>query len=674
MSRRFSGRPATALAALALFAMNAYIAWGLFRVEFTQRMESIESSYMSISRWAVDHWADLSWFPLWFTGTPFRRVYQPGLHLSVAALARSVGWTPQHAYHFLTAAAYCLGPVALFWLCYRATGRRGYAFFAGVLYSLVSPVCFLVPAVAGDAGGFFAPRRFQVLVHYGEGPHTTALAMVPLVIWLLGLAVSGRRRWLYYPAAALGLAAVVLTNWPGSVGLAMAVAAYCLSRIQSDRRLNWPALIGVAITAYLLACPWVPPSILRAVLTNAQRSDDTMLGQQQLLPLAVLAAAVIGLHLVFRRWKTASWTRFILYFALITGAVSAGREWFGWHLLPQANRFQLELDMALAAAIAYGAALAWQRLPRRAQLASAGLLALLCLYQARRYHRLAARQIQPIDIHTTIEYRMAKAFESRAPGERVFAPGNVSLWMNMFTDVPQVAGCCEQGTPNHEYRIAAYTIYTGQNAGARDAEISLLWLKAYGAGAIGVTGPASTEYFKPFWNPRKFDGVLPELWRDGGDAIYRVPRRSASLAHVIDRSALVTRPPENGLDVAPLEPLVAQLDDPARPAASFRWSDLHTAEIHAETAPGQVIFVQVTYDRGWRATEGGVEREVVPDALGMMAIVPLHAGPCDIRLRYEGSAEARLASILQLLGGAALLACLAMAWREHRSGCASPGV
>lgn len=667
MTQRLLAHLATALSAVSLFAINAYICWGLFGVEFTKRMESIESSYMSISRWAVDHWSDLMWFPLWFTGTTFRRVYQPGLHLSVAALAKSVGWTPQHAYHFLTAAAYCLGPVALFWLCYRATGRRGFGFFAGVLYSLVSPVCFLVRAVAADAGGFFSPRRFQVLVHYGEGPHTTAVALLPLVIWLVDLAVSRRRQWLLYPAAALGLAAVVLTNWPGSVGLAMALAAYCVSRLQSERRIYWPALLGVGIVAYLIACPWIPPSIVRAVLTNAQRSDNTMLGRRQLLLLSLLVVGTVLLQVLFRHWKITSWIRFFLYFALIAGAVSVGREWFGWSLLPQPNRFQLELDMAVAAIAAYGAALIWDRLPRGFRLAAVSVMALLCLAQVQRYHRLATRLIQPIYIQSTIEYKMARAFESRVGNERVFAPGNVSLWMNMFTDVPQVEGCCEQGTPNNEYRIAAYTIYTGQNAGARDAEISLLWLKAYGAGAIGITGPASTEYFKPFWNPRKFDGVLPELWREGDNAIYRVPRRSSSLAHVIDRSALVTRPPENGLDTGQLEKLVAQLDDPGKPAAYFHWLTLRTSQIRADVSPGQVIFVQVTYDPGWRAMEGSVPRPIVPDALGLMAIVPGHPGSCDITLSYNVTKEERIASAAQMLGAAALAMCLVIGWHRWRS-------
>ena len=82
--------------AAAIFAINAYICRNLFGIEFTQRMESIEGSYMTIARWAAANWSDLTWFPLWFNGMPFVKVYQPGFHFAVAGLSALAGWTIQH--------------------------------------------------------------------------------------------------------------------------------------------------------------------------------------------------------------------------------------------------------------------------------------------------------------------------------------------------------------------------------------------------------------------------------------------------------------------------------------------------------------------------------------------------------------------------------------------------
>jgi hypothetical protein len=648
-----------------LFALNAYIARPLFSVDFTSQMESIEGSYMSISRWAIEHWHDWAWFPLWFTGSPFDRVYQPGLHLSVAELARTLAWTPEHAYHFLTALAYCTGPVALYWLCYRMTARKGYALVAGLTYSLCSITTILLPLVSTDTGGPLLARNYQVLVHYGEGPHTTALALLPIVVWILDRA-SSTGSWPFVLIAPLALAAVALTNWPGTLGLTMAVIAYIVSRIGHNWTRGILTLAGIGATAYLIAIPWVSPSIVHLVLSNAQQSDATPVNHRRLLLLALLGLGLIAVHFALRRAGSRAF-RFFLYFTAITGVVSIVPVWFHLRLIPQPNRFQLEFDMAAAGLSAFAAAAIFGRLPRAWKVVVLAIAVVGCCVQVRRFSAYAGRITAPLDITSTIEYRMAKWFDAHMEGRRVFAPGNVALWMNMFTDVPQVAGCCDQGIPNVEYRIADYVIYTGQNAGSRDAEISLIWLKAYGAAAIGVTGPHSTEYFKPYSNPRKFDGVLPELWRDGDNVIYGIPRPSYSLAHVIDRSAVVLRGPANGLVVEPLQPLVAALDNAKPPFATFRWLNQHAADINATVGRDDLVFVQETYAAGWRATEQGVPLTITPDALGMMEIHPTHAGLNTIRLVYDGGAEAVWTRWLQLAG--LMLAGLwsAVSWRRRRN-------
>ncbi len=314
----------------------------------------------------------------------------------------------------------------------------------------------------------------------------------------------------------------------------------------------------MGVAAYLIASPWLPPSVIAAVIRNAQQSDGTSFGAAQIWPGLILVAACAALLILFKRADANRWFRFFAFFTLLTGAVSIGHEWFGWRLLPQPDRFQVEFEMAFAATLAYLVIWSARKLPMRFQVVAAALLIGLGARQLMHYARYAQRLTQPIEITSTIEYRMAKWFEANLQDERVFAPGNVSLWMNMFTDVPQVAGCCDQGIPNQEYRIAVYTIYTGQNAGARDAEISLLWLRAYGANAIGTTGPNSTEFFKPYWNWKKFDGVLPELWRQGENVIYRVPRKSADPVRVIPKAAVIRARRRMGWSSSPFNPLSAR--------------------------------------------------------------------------------------------------------------------
>ena len=294
-------------------------------------------------------------------------------------------------------------------------------------------------------------------------------------------------------------------------------------------------------------------------------------------------------------------------------------------------------------------------------------LAALCIVQTVRFRRFAPTEVTPIDITQTIEYRMAKWFDANMHGRRVFAPGNVSLWMTMFTDTPETDGCCAQGMPSFEHSIADYAIYTGQNAGRNDTRFSILWLKAYGADAIGVSGRHSTEVFHPFWNPYKFEGVLPVVWRDGDNAVYDLERRSQSLAHVVKPGQIVSRPPENGLDVAPLIPYVQAIEATDAPRADFRWLNGHQARIEADVPPHKLISVQVSYDPGWRITVAGARRRAFADALGLMVIDPQCEGHCVIDLEWGGGAEARWMRAGQILGFLSLIALTIWARRARHT-------
>lgn len=667
--QRLPGTAITALCMLGVFLLNAFLCHELFHREFTERMESIESSYMSVSRWAMDH-TERGWFPVWFNGMPFRNVYNPGLPLTVATVARAAGWTAQHSYHFLTALEYCLGPITLFWLCWRVTRSRGFGVTAALLYSLFSPACLFGPLIRADTAHLLTARRFLILVHYGEGPHTTAVMMVPLVILTLHYALTERKLWAI-ALAPLALAAVVLTNWPGSVGLCMAIAAFLASRLRSERPIHWPLLAGIAVVAYLIACPWIPPSTIALAQRNAQQSDNTVLGATQLIGWALIAVAVLVFHFVFQRVGTDRWLRFFAYFTFITGTVAIGREWFDLRLLPQPYRFQVEFELAFCAVIAYGGKRLYDALPDRWRLVLVCGLTVFLAAQAVKFRRYAESQVRAIDITRTIEYRMAKWFDGHMGGARVFAPGNVSLWMNMFTDTPQVAGCCDQGVPTYEERIATYVIYTGQNAGSRDGEVSLLWLRAYGADAIGISGPKSTEYFHPYWTPGKFEGVLPVLWRDGDNAVYDVQRRSRSLAHVVTPQQLVMRPPVNGLDTADLERYVSAIEAPNAPRANFRWVNTRAGRVEADASAGRVVSVQISYDPGWQATVGGAPRRTFSDALGLLVIDPACQGRCTIDLTWTGGREAKWTKAGQAGGFIVLLGWIAVGLRRQRAATAS---
>ncbi|MFB3778943.1 MAG: hypothetical protein ACE141_15095 [Bryobacteraceae bacterium] len=644
----------TAAFALVLFLLNLWLVRGLLSIEYLDEMGSIEGSHITLARWVHDNWRDLGWFPLWYGGIPLNNSYPPLLNRIVAAVSAALAISPPLAYHATTAIFYCLGPVTLFALALRLCGSRWCALAAGLFYSLVSTSTFLIPAVRSDAGGMWGLRRLQALVQYGEGPHIAAMTLLPLAVLLLDVAFARRRAGWWF-AACLAVASVALTNWLGAVALAMAVLAWLLARPDTRCLRTWLTAAAIGAAAYLIASSGIPPSAIRAVAHNERFASGALPAASLRLLLAGcgLIAMVLALW-VFRRLRTPFPVRFSLLYLLPTASICLAAEWFHFSLVPQPGRYHLETEMALALAAAFvGMALLRHATPRL-RFAFACLLAALFVYGAVKCSRTAGRRIRPIQIESTIEYRLARWFDRNMHGRRVFAPGSAGFFLNVFNDTPQMAGGVDQAVQNRLWTAVHYQILSGDNAGDREGEVAVLWLKAFGVDAVGVSGPNSTEFFRPFRNPRKFDGLLEELWREGDDVIYRVPRRSASLAHVLRRANLPVRPPENGLDLEPVRPYVAALDDPALPPASMKWLSNNRATIAAGMERDQILSVQVSYHPGWRATVGGEPRRTYGDNLGQLVIEPGCQGPCTVEINWDGGLEmllARIASGGCLVGG-----------------------
>jgi hypothetical protein len=637
---RLSNR--TLLLALVLFGVNLYICRELFSIEYLRHLGSIEGAFIGIARYAMHHWRDLTWFPLWYSGIPYQNTYPPLLHLGVALWATVTGMSPAHAYHFVVALAYCLGPVALFVLALRWSGSRWVAFAAGLIYSTLSMSAWIMPAVRADLGSAFFPRRLQALVYYGEGPHVTALTLLPLTILAVELATT-RRRGPYFALATVMLCATALTNWFGAVTLAIAILCLLLAKIGEKQRVGLQILwiVAIGVTAYCLAMPLVPPSTILVTQVNAQQVEGNFLNVYGALPVrgALIAGVLILIKLAIRplRWQL----QFAILFSFLLALVSLAAVNWKLNILPQASRYQLEMEMALALLIAF-LGQAW--LKDRAAAIAIAVLVIAVLQPIRRDRNYARNFLDlDIDITTTSEWKSAQWLNHNWTGGRVMMPGSTGFFLTAFSDTPELAGGYDPGRLQTIGGAALYEIYTSTLAGAHDAEYSILWLKALGVQAIGVSGPNSKEYYRPFHNPRKFEGALDVLWRDGDDTIYRV-QPQASLARIVPRVALVPRTPINGIDVDPLRPYVAALDDASMPRAEFHWTSQHSAKIRGTLRAGQVISVQEAWHRGWHANV-----PVGRDELGQMVLDPGRDGPFDIDLIYDGGTEMKIARVLRWL-------------------------
>jgi hypothetical protein len=639
-----SGPLKTALLAVTLFLLNVYICRELFKIEYLPFMGSIEGAFIGISRFVMAHWRDLTWFPLWNDGTPYPTTYPPLLHLLVALAAALSGTSPAHAYHWVTALAYCIGPVALFALTLRLSGSRWAGFAAGLIYSSVSMSAWLIPTVAADLGGWLRPRRLQALVYYGEGPHVSSMLLLTLAVLCLDVAMV-KRRAPYLGLAALAFAATAITNWLGAFAILLVIVPYTLAHLGPGgwkwRDLLWLALIAIA--AYGLAMPLMPPSTIAVLQMNAKTTGGDYSNAYRS---ALLWGPAVLISMGAIKWalrRLASYLQFAVLFALLMMLVALADAWWQIAIVPLAFRYQLEMELALAMLVALSAHALLRGRPQ--WMAAACMAALVvALIQPIRITRRYAREALLLsgDVHNAIEWKTANWLNQHWTGARVMLPGSSAFWLAAFSDTPQLWGF-DQAVTDYTIRVAEYAINATGPQYPNDAEVSVLWLKALGVQAVAVSGPASAEFYKTMRNPKKFEGVLEPLYRfDTDDVIYRVGR-PAPLSRVVPRSALVLRTPVDGLDVEPLRPYVAALDDPGMPRSEFRWTSMHSADIVTHVDASQVVSVQMAWHKGWHATANGKSTPVRRDGIGLMFIDPGVAGPCKIQMLYDGGLEMLMA-------------------------------
>jgi hypothetical protein len=631
---------------LVILWVNAYICRDLFFTEYTGHMNSLQGLWISIARLAGEHCYRPAWWPYHDAGEPFEHTYMPLVPAATALYARLGHVSASRAFNGITGILYCLGPLTLFLLAWQMTRAPGYSFWAALAYSLTSPARALMRDPNFNPAFFWTSRRLYTMVVWDDVPHGAAVCLLPLVVLCLWLALE-KRRPIYYALTAVAMAMTVAASVFGALAILMSVL--CLLFVL-PRKLLWSHLPRVAIlggVAYLLICPFLPPSLLQTIRANQQHFPED---QWSAGSLTALSAVILGWAVVWwllRRWTADGPLRFFMLFAYVTSAIPLLDAYCNRHFLPQSGRYQPEMEIALALAAVFALRPALDKLPRSVKVAL-GLFALSIASEQLASHRRYAKDIiWPVDIRQSIEYRVARWVDTHIPGQRVMVPGSIAQWFNVFSDSPQLSGGSYSTTPNWTQQDAMVTILSskGPQAGAQ----SLLWLKAFGIQAVAVTGPGSKEFWRPIADPTKFDGLLPVLWSEDGVTIYRVPQRSTSLAHVIPPAAIARHDARDVLSYDELEKYVAALDDPTLAPAEIQWESFHQFHVRTTARLDQVVSVQTSYHPGWHASVNGREAAITRDGLRFLVIHPKCDGPCEIEMTYDGGWEYKLCRLLSAL-------------------------
>lgn len=634
---------------LALFALNAAICWPLFGIEYLDDFQSNEGSWITFAKFLLQNWPHASWFPWFDAGMPFENTYLPGVS-AIVAMASIVGHcSPAHAFHFVAALAFSLAPVSLFLFALGVSGRLAPSVSAAVLWSVFSP-SIIFPKAVLEMGTPWGIRRLRDIVYWGDTPHNVAICLLPVSLLLTFRYLekpTGRR----FALAALAAAAVMIMNAFGIV----VVFLSSLILFATGTHPSWKKLAcvgGIQLAAYMVVCRFLPPSLIRLLETNSQLVGGDFRFTWRTVGLAgCFLATLVVLWASTRRLSNP-----LLQFAILFSVCFGGVTFLGYagiNLLPQPLRYHLEMEAGICLATAFLLEPLVRRIPLKY---AAAFAAIPLVWLAMKDRQFARELIHPADIVNSTPFREARWIADNLPGQRVLVSSEGEFLFNLFSGNPQMSAGHEPSTPNWVQHIAIYTIQTGQNAGDQDGPISVLWLKAFGCGAVVVPGRDSKDHYHAIANPDKFERLLPLLWRESGESIYKVPQQSVSLAHVIPRSAIVETRPISGLDVGELRQYVDALESEA-PPASIVWENPDQAKIAARMDPSQVLSVQVNYDPGWEARVGGRKVKLGADKLGFIVIEP-GCSDCSIDLIFAGGREREVAfalSVFVLLGLFAML-------------------
>jgi hypothetical protein len=634
------------LVAVALFAFQALLIAPLFGGEFTRYRGSIEAAYITDARFIVDHFPDLSWNPFWYLGFPFEWFYTPLLPALVAVVGKLIDNVPA-AYRLVAATGYALGPVALYVATRVIARSRAAALFAALAFIFLPSISYLLPGLQADGSAFSGaalppPWRLIALVEYGEGPHVLSLSLA-----LLALAAGAR--YIRAPSGArlaiavVALVAVALTNLIGVLGAAVFLALLPASERMGGRAEGrYARLFLMAVPAGLLSLGWYSLGFIRAVFGFSTPGGGEGGTAYLWLPV-VLIAALAAVAWLDRRLPeggalAAGWVA-------VFGAIVVARQFAGISLAPQPIRYALELDAA--AAIAIGIAAAWalrtpapfRRGPVRAA-ASVALAAVVIAIGAGGWLTMRERLGPDSAWRDWSERRVALWLsEHLAPGERAYLTGDHAFWADVFADVPQVRGGVDFAFSNPWWAHVTYQVNNGT-----DADISQLWMAALPVRYIVVTGPASTEVYRDFADPRKFDGRLPVVFDERGVRIYEVSRAGDPrlvIARVADVAA-----PTSAIDRTAISEYVKRITD-GRASGKLEPRGLGGWRAEVELRDGEQVVLRQAYDTGWRATVDGRSANVRADPIGQLAIeVPPGRHVVELDHRIHGDLIAGMAVAL----------------------------
>lgn len=620
------------------FAVIALLAsaliWPIFKTKYYENWLSIDATFIADGRFLSENLPHPGWNPLWYGGTRWDYIYPPALRYGTALLSKAFGLIPARAYHLYTAIFYALGIGFVYLFARIGSGARAVGWLSAFGAATLCPSYLFLKEMRLDTQPYM-PQRLNVLIRYGEGPHMTAFAILPLGLALAWIGLrAGKTRWLAASAAVIAL--VVSNNFYGATAVAMFFpiltwAVFCETQ---DWR-TWLRAAAVAALSFALCSFWLTPSFLAITARNLTLVSQPGHGWSMGLA-AALAVAFGALSWGMARKGVPGWTLFVTGAALFFSLNVLGNYFFDFRVTGEPSRLVPEEDLCIILLLVWGGYLAWQRWPAREVRGALVVLALICCAPAYPYFEKPWRHFtRTSEYKHLLEYQLPDWVEKNRPNTRSYVTGTVRFWWNVWHNNAQIGGGSEQGV--HNFGIIPFFWRTVTSP---EPKMDIAWMQAFGVDQVIVNDKTSKLPITDYEHPHKYQGALPVLWEDGkGNWIYEIPRKHGGLARVVEAARYDRiQPPDGGDDAEHVNAYADLLEKSETPAAATRWLNTSALEITAETAPGQTLVVQVAHDEYWRAYENGAAYPVRKDAFGQMR-VDVPPGKHRIEMRFETPRE-----------------------------------
>ncbi len=594
-------------AAVWIFAINLALNWPLFSAGESPYRQSIELGYAGISRFISEHPNPWGWNPLPYCGLPTQFLYLPVVPYTVAVLTWISQASHELVYRILTSALACAGPAVVFFLVAYFNKSRLWAAVAALAYTVFSPSYGLFEQIHRDRGITELPWRIQVLVKYGEGPHNVGLALLPLAVMALWAAGTGRRFW-QVAVAAVVLALITLTNWVAALALAFVFLVFVICAI-GLQAFELRRVFAAAGLAYLLACFWLTPSFIRTIAFNWPQDAVNYRLENGFVTIGGFLLALALVRFVLHWFRVEFYASFVTLCAFGFGWVALRFYAGGVDTVPESHRYAMEFELFLILALCEWFRMAVRsgdRVKQVCAVVSASIMLLMGIGPAQRFVMHGWDLWRPLTREETAEFRMARWIAEQKPGGRVLASGGTRMRLNSWFDLQQIGGTFESGLRNRKPLETSLRIRNDEKTGV---EV----FTAMGVEYVAVHGHGSSEYYREYRFPRKFDGVLEKVYSEGDNFVYRVPFHS----------------------------LAGQMET--------KWNGTDDLEISGAIPADGSVAVAVNYDPGWRAMQDAKPIQVKSDSFGFLTLVATPGPQSRIELHYAGTLEQRIMAGISLL-------------------------